>query len=319
MKINHSSQRGQALVIIAAIIVGLLGMVALAVDGSMIYADRRELQSIADNAVMSAAAKAALELDHRSINFQSFICDHPDMIASMIVARDTIIAHTAAAGHPVDTDISDNNGLEISCHVINNAGLVDNYLYMKVKITARSETAFTRFVYPDGINNTVEAVSHVRPRRSLALGNAIASLGPDCGGVDMNGNDTVVIDGGGIFSNSCMSFKGNTDITINVAVGGIGYMTTYTEAGNVNINMEPQHASEGLEIVDIPTPDCINQPDYGGLNVNSTMTIDGGRYDYINLDGFDHLIMNPGLYCLYGDFQTNGNQTLEVNPDAPMN
>ena len=83
--------------------------------------------------------------------------------------------------------------------------------------------------------------------------------------------------------------------------------------------MVPEQATEGLEIVDIPTPDCMNQPDYGALEVTGTMTINGGRYDYINLNSSDHLIMNPGLYCLYGDFQTNGNQTLEVNPDAPMN
>ena len=40
MTIKQSSQRGQVLVIIAGTLVALLGMVALAVDGSMIYADR---------------------------------------------------------------------------------------------------------------------------------------------------------------------------------------------------------------------------------------------------------------------------------------
>jgi hypothetical protein len=319
MKNNDTRQHGQALVIIAGIFVSLLGMVALAVDGSMVYSDRRELQGAADSAVMSAAARAAMALDQRSINFQSFICSQPGMIESMIVARDAAIDHANASGYPIDMDISDNNGVEISCHVVNNAGLVDNYLDIRVNITARSDTSFTKFVYPDGISNTVEAVSRVRPRRSLALGNAIASLGSDCGGIDMNGNDTVVIDGGGIFSNSCLDFRGNTDITINVAVGGIGYMTTYTEAGHVQINLVPELASQGLDVVDIPTPDCMNQPDYGGLEVEGFQTINGGRYDYINLNGDDHLVLNPGLYCLYGNFQTNGNQTLEVNPNAPMN
>ncbi len=315
---NHS-ERGQAIILIAGALVGLLGMVALAVDGSMVYADRRELQSIADNAVMSAAAEAAMALDQRAVNFQSFICNSGNMIDSMVIARDATIDKALAYGYEVDADISDDNGVEISCHVVDNNGLIDDYLDIRIKITAQSNTAFTSFIMPDGIRNTVESVSRVRPRRSLAQGNAIASLGPECGGVDMNGNDTIVIDGGGIFSNSCLDFRGNTDITINVDIGGIGYMTTYTEAGNVDINMDPEKASEGLDIVDIPTPDCINQPDYGGLEVSGTQTINGGRYDYINLNGDDHLILNPGLYCLYGDFQTNGNQTLEVNPGAPMN
>ena len=319
MTIKQSSQRGQALVIIAGALVALLGMVALAVDGSMIYADRRNLQSVADNAVMSAAAEAAIALDQRAINYQSFICGQPDVTESMIIARDATIARAATAGYEVDADISDGNGVEISCHVDDNAALVDNYFDVRIMITSQTKTAFTRVVTPQGVSNTVEAISRVRPRRSLAMGNAIASLGSECGGVDMNGNDTIVINGGGIFSNSCLDFRGNTDITINVDVGGIGYLTTYTEAGNVDINMTPEQATQGLEIVDIPTPDCMNQPDYGGLEVSGTQVINGGRYDFINLNGDDHLILNPGLYCLYGNFQTNGNQTLEVNPDAPMN
>jgi hypothetical protein len=319
MKIKHSSQRGQALIVVAGALLTLLGMVALAVDGSMVYADRRELQSAADNAVMSAAAEAAIALDQRAINYQSFICNQPEVIESMIVARDATIARAAAAGYDVDTDISDWNGVEISCHVDVDAALIDNYFDVRIMITSQTRTSFTRFVTPDGISNTVEAVSRVRPRRSLALGNAIASLGTECGGVDMNGDDTIVINGGGIFSNSCLDFRGNTDITINVDIGGIGYLTTYKEAGNVDLNITPQQAAQGLEIVDIPTPDCMNQPNYGGLEVSGTQTINGGRYDFINLNGEDHLILNPGLYCLYGNFQTNGNQTLEVNPDAPMN
>ena len=316
---DHYSERGQAIIVIAGALIGLLGMAALAVDGAMVYADRRQLQSVADNAVMSAAAKAAMALDQRAINFQSFICNSPAMIESMVIARDATIEGAVASGYEMDADISDDNGVEISCHVVNNNGLIDDYLDIRIKIVAQTQTAFTRFVTPNGISNMVESVSRVRPRRSLAQGNAIASLGSECGGVDMNGNDTIVIDGGGIFSNSCIDFRGNTDITINVDIGGIGYMTTYTEAGNVDINITPEQATDGLAIVDIPTPDCINQPDYGGLEVSGTQTINGGRYNFINLNGDDHLILNPGLYCLYGSFQTNGNQTLEVNPDAPMN
>jgi uncharacterized membrane protein len=79
MTIKYSSQRGQALVIVAGALVALLGMVALAVDGSMIYADRRNLQNVADNAVMSAAAEAAIAMDQRAINYQSFICGQPEV------------------------------------------------------------------------------------------------------------------------------------------------------------------------------------------------------------------------------------------------
>ena len=185
MTIKHSSQRGQAIILIAGALVALLGAVALAIDGSMVYADRRKVQSAADNAVMSAAAEAAMALDQRSVNYQTFICGQPYVTESMIVARDATIARAAAAGYEVDADISDGNGVEISCHVDDNAALVDTYFDIRIMITSPTDTAFTRFVPPSGINNTVEAVSRVRPRRSLAQGNAIASLGTECGGVDI--------------------------------------------------------------------------------------------------------------------------------------
>jgi hypothetical protein len=312
-------ERGQSLVIIAGAFIMLLGIIAIAIDGNMVYADRRKIQSAADNAAMSAAAEAAIVLDLYAINYQNFICGQSGIVASMIAARDYAIKRSLSNDYPIDADIFDNNGVQVSCHVSNNQGLIDDYLDIQVKITSKSRTVFTHFLYPQGISNTVEAISRVRPRRSLALGNAIASLGEECGGVDINGNGTVVIDGGGIFSNSCLDFRGNTDITINVSTGGIGYLTSFTEVGNVHLNVKPEQASEGLDIIDIPTPDCITLSSYGPLEVEGTMTISSGRYEYINLNGSDHLILNPGLYCLYGNFQTNGDQILEVNPDAPMN
>ncbi|MGA9398291.1 MAG: Tad domain-containing protein [Anaerolineaceae bacterium] len=319
MRKIYPFERAQALVVIAGAFLALLGMVALAIDGSMVYSDRRDLQSAADNASMSAAAVAAITMDTYAMTYQSFECYAPGVIDAELQALNAAISRAGTYGYMIDTDISDNNGVQITCRMVSNAGLVERYLDVAVKITHQSHTGFTRFVIPNGVPNTVEAISRVQPRRSLTLGNAIASLGFDCGGVDMNGNGTVVIDGGGIFSNSCIDFAGNTDITINVSIGGIGYLTTYTEVGNVDINVIPEQASEGLAIVDIRTPECITQPDYGALEVEGTMIIDGGRYDYINLNGDDHLILNPGLYCLYGNFQTNGDQILEVNPDAPLN
>ena len=272
---NHPFERGQALVVIAGALVAILAMVALAVDGSMVYSDRRNLQSAADNAAMSASSAAAVTMDTYAINHQTFECDDPGVIEAEIKAIDTAISRAGIYGFLIDTDISDNNGVQITCRITSNAGLVERYLDIAVKISHQTLTGFTRFIKPGGVTNTVEAVSRVQPRRSLAKGNAIASLGTDCGGVDMNGNGTIVIDGGGIFSNSCLDFRGNTDITINVSVGGIGYMTTYTEVGNVDINMTPEQSGEALEIVDIPTPDCLTQTDFGSLEVEDTMTING--------------------------------------------
>src|SRR6266540_1659889 len=50
-----SSQRGQALVMIALAAIGLFAFTALAIDGSSIFSDRRHAQNAADTGVLQAA------------------------------------------------------------------------------------------------------------------------------------------------------------------------------------------------------------------------------------------------------------------------
>ena len=54
---NRAGERGQAIVIIALMLTVLIGMVALAVDGSRAYALRRDLQAAVDASALAAADK----------------------------------------------------------------------------------------------------------------------------------------------------------------------------------------------------------------------------------------------------------------------
>ena len=47
---SHPSERGQAIVLIAAAIVALIAITGLAVDGGLAFADRRQAQNAADSA-----------------------------------------------------------------------------------------------------------------------------------------------------------------------------------------------------------------------------------------------------------------------------
>lgn len=51
----HRGERGQALIIITFAIIGLIGMTALTVDGSLAYSDRRHAQNAVDTAALAAA------------------------------------------------------------------------------------------------------------------------------------------------------------------------------------------------------------------------------------------------------------------------
>src|SRR3989475_11149515 len=54
---STQAQGGQAIVLIALMLTVLIGMVAIAIDGSRVYALRRDLQAATDAAALAAADK----------------------------------------------------------------------------------------------------------------------------------------------------------------------------------------------------------------------------------------------------------------------
>ncbi|MEJ2303473.1 MAG: Tad domain-containing protein [Anaerolineales bacterium] len=61
---NSSSERGQALILLVFAAVALLGFTALAIDGGMVYADRRHAQNAADAASLAGGGVAALHMEN---------------------------------------------------------------------------------------------------------------------------------------------------------------------------------------------------------------------------------------------------------------
>ena len=55
MKRRNPTQRGQALILIALAIVGLVGFTALAIDGSIIFSNHRHSQNASDTAAYAGA------------------------------------------------------------------------------------------------------------------------------------------------------------------------------------------------------------------------------------------------------------------------
>jgi hypothetical protein len=235
----------------------------------------------------------------------------------MIAARDAAIARAATNGVTLDADISDGNGVQVTCAVEQVEGYFDRYFDVDVKITDKTETAFTKVLFPQGIANTVEAASRIRPRRMLALGNAIASLGDDhCnGGITVTGNFDIVIYDGGIYSNYCLKMTGTTSINLIVDYGNISYVAFYEASPNITVNPEPIQVNESIPIIDIPTPDCASLTSYGNVSLTGgTGTMSQGRYGNISITG-GTMTMNPGLYCVTGTFKVSGNSTLTVAGD----
>ena len=96
----HSSESGQAAVLLVLAMIVLLGFAALAVDGSMVYSDRRFAQSGADAASLAGAGAAASVVDtqplYKSTWSTNATCTSGNVAAAATVARNEAIVQAEA-------------------------------------------------------------------------------------------------------------------------------------------------------------------------------------------------------------------------------
>ena len=78
MKKKPTRENGQILVIFVVALTALLGLTALAIDGGMIFADRRYSQSVADTASLAGAGAAAQYLEKNGDHLYKFLLHQPE-------------------------------------------------------------------------------------------------------------------------------------------------------------------------------------------------------------------------------------------------
>lgn len=177
------SEGGQAIVLIALAIVGLIAITGLVVDGGMAYADRRQAQNAADSAVLAASLARV-----RGDNYQS------------------------AALQQAQQNGYSNDGEQSKVQVHNppiSGPYAGNAQYLQVIITSRQQTYFGSVIGIEDITNTVEAVARAKPAEwgEIMDGFAVISLAPmsDCKNNKAfwaHGEATLELQGGGIWINS---------------------------------------------------------------------------------------------------------------------
>lgn len=310
------SQCGQIIVILAIVLVILLGFTAVAIDGSMIYSDRRYAQNAADAAALAGAGMAAQSMENNHVKYENFSCSDNAVINAMIYGDSNAVSRAATNGFTIVPDSTGtlDLGVHVTCNSIQLGSYFDRYLEYTVKLKNTTSTAFAHLFYNGPVENKVTAVVRVHPRTNLGTGYAIASLGLDCssGGMWMHGNIDVITNGAGVFSNSCMDFNGTAlSVTASDPVGeGIRYITTMSTSGHPAIDPWPVQASIRLKSYVVPAPDCASLPYYG--SVSGSGTYNPGRYGSIGGNGQPDIVLNPGLYCLTGNLGMN-NGTLTGN------
>jgi len=279
-------ERGQSIVLLMVVVIGLLGFMALSVDGGIIFTERGSAQIAADSAAF-AAAYAVVE-------------GSDPVVAARNQAAINGIIH---------------NGSDPIVEVIRppaDGQYAGNNEYVQVRITSSANPVFLHFAFKGKLINKVESVARVVPGSSGSLfgGNAIIALNKNASpAVKANGNATVDIENGGIFSNSSASGTNgsNSSVWINEdktfwADGGI---TIVTGAGVKNISSVAVHTgatqynvtAETFAFVPPPpaTPTCSSS---GSFTVSgNTTTYSPGKYTS-EIKNSKTAVFKPGVYCL---------------------
>ncbi len=346
---SHNPKRresGQILILLTLVLVGLLGFTALAVDGSMIFSDRRYDQSAADDAALAGAQAAALSLrnsytqNSNTGDTINFTCDPGNSAFAWVQAAMNAVfpavQQRAATNHFIlaTSDVYptlaalENARYGVFSECVNTAA--DQSIYVHVMLTNTVSTSLLHFVYGGPVRNTVTAVSQATPAAPFAYGSSIIALRTDCpnnstGGVQFQGNETVTVDGGGVFSNFCLFKNGSS--TVNVTGGSIQYndQSTYQHPGNpdcgtagANISPCPNPTSSQMFFNDVQAPNCSLLPDntWSGNNLpgsgHNKVLAPGRYYKDPSISGNNNLSLSPGgLYCFYDGFTITGsNPTL---------
>jgi hypothetical protein len=311
-----STEKGQALVLMVLMIVGLFAFAALAIDGGMILWERRRAQNAADAGVMAAA-------------FAKIQANNLFTAALQRVASNGF--GTVEGGCiPYGMDCLVGNGERWTVQTTNpprSGNYAGNSSYIRVSITSEVNTSFAHLVFTGPLQTTVEAVSRVWPEERLAAGHALyAATEHDCKGVWFTGTGDTEIEGGNVFSNSDASVKscqsGVQDGAGNVTVtdGGIQVVGTFDEGGSGSVSPPPQEGVQHDNLRIMPRPDCSNLSDEGAIRINAgeVVSLNPGRYESITFSTPDSVVkLKPGMYCIYGDkgFSGNGGNVIVDGPD----
>ena len=307
MKIQkRKNESGQIIIIMAVAFVGLLGFVALAIDVGMVYADRRYDQSVADASALAGAAIAAQSLDNHSVMLGNFTCGSSGVLAAWADAENAAIARAADNNFVIDTDLSDNLGVQVTCGNEDLGAVKKKYLDIKVMISSQVNTAFAHLVFPGAVKNTVESVTRVYPREPFASGFAISSTSKDCDeSLYFDGDSTVIVHNSGVHSNSCLTTNGGIEVEATGPTAGIFYIDTLKiNGGGV---LDPAATQTAIELptqepvrLDCTFSDMTPKSSTGGGSITP------GIYSQIKLNAGDTLNLAPGLYCLDGDLKATG-------------
>jgi Flp pilus assembly protein TadG len=305
MERKRSQESGQAIVLLVISIVVLLGFTALAIDGGMLYSDRRQAKNAADTAALAGAGEVASKLQIAQLAYQNWDC--PDVLDAVSGSATTAAIYRADTnGYEIDGTFEDGNGVLITCRDELGYPVSRRYVDIRTGITASTSTSFAHLLYSSPLQNYVESAVRVEVPPPFGAGFALLALNESAcqggqNGMIYSGRADVTIEDGSAYTNCCLYGNGNRFAVTTTLGGTVGYYDECTAMGTLtNITS----VTTGDEIVEEEGPEY---PTCSGSGSVTTQVIDGenwrvfspGSYTSIsNPNG--NMRMLPGLYCLTG-------------------
>ncbi len=326
MNTHKPSEKGQIVILLMLVMIVLLAFTALAIDGGMVFSDRRHAQSVADSASLAGAGAAAEYLRGVEADTDIRSICNSDISGVNGVATQAAINRADLNDVTIAWDnISTTHGVFVDCSS-------PDYLDVIVRISGYTDTAFAHLVFNNQLSYTVESVTRVYDAYSPGYGNTIVSLSPNCatndGGITFDGNNYIILYDGGIHSNSCL-IKNGTSGTIFVNPPSYLPSDTITYITTTNANMMdpakvqplPVRVSNPLdpwlwmqEINQDLRNKCDSMPSYGNQTGDTPNEgIPPGRYSRVRLNSANHqLVLQPGLYCISDELTVNGDTFFDI-------
>jgi len=312
--LNKKSEKGQAIIMIVFAMIGLIGITALAVDGGMAYADKRGVQGAVDSAAWAAGLANARG---------------NDIVASALAVA---AANGYDNGAQNDVVVSFTDVLPAACPYNNGQGKD-----ITVEITSHVKTFFAPVVGINQITNKVKASSRscdvyttvntapFYPGSSVYATSAPSSCNGSTRTVQVNGTANIQLWGGGFGSAGtdvdCMNFQGGITSLKLSEVGSPKTCATLTTASASLSNLNGFAGSEGAcktgsapNVTYNATPPT--PPADLGITCSGDAIKTGNALSPGNWPGSTGATgsfpqtgvtkLNPGVYCVTGDFTKSG-------------
>ena len=288
MKINHF-ERGQALIIIALALAGLVGIAGLVIDGGNAFQDKQKAQNAADSAALASA--------------------HARITGGDLVGA--AMASAAENGY-------NNDGVTniISLYSPPKDGPHEGDIeYIQVIIRSTVTTTLARVVGTNEIVNTVQAIARTKAPEigPLLNGQAVVSLAPESNCFNrlafwIHGEATLDITGGGVFVNSdnqacALKQQGSGSIRLEEGYG-------INVVGNANVqklHLFTPDITPGAMPIPYPPPFFMPKVGCGGdaeVSEDGTSMSPGSWGDDFPPPGVTTL--GGGVYCLSNGMHVTG-------------